>query len=67
MGVNGKFDRITRADLLAVADRFGVGTASKILRQIGQAISAWPDFAQPAGLSATEMDGIREHHAKMTN
>jgi len=34
LSVNGKRKGITDEDLLAVADRFGIGTAPKILRQI---------------------------------
>jgi len=34
LSVNGKRKDITDEDLLAVADRFGIGTAPKILRQI---------------------------------
>jgi serine/threonine-protein kinase HipA len=62
MAVNGKFSGISRADLLAVADRFGIGTAAKVLQQIGSAVSAWPDFASRAGVSLQETARIREHH-----
>jgi serine/threonine-protein kinase HipA len=31
MGVNGKFDNITRDDLLRVADRFAIGPAPRII------------------------------------
>jgi len=34
LSVNGKQSDITDDDLLAIADRYGIGTASKILRQI---------------------------------
>ncbi len=62
MAVNGKFSGISRADLLAVADRFGIGTAAQVLQRIGVAVKAWPDFAAQAGLSAPEMSRIRGHH-----
>ena len=62
MSVNGKFIGIARADLLAVADRFGIGTAAKVLQRVGEAITAWPDFALEAKLSAEETRRIREHH-----
>ncbi len=60
MAVNGKFTGISRPDLLVVADRFGIGTASKILQQVGKAITAWPDFASQAGISSDEMARIRK-------
>ena len=62
MAVNGKFDGITRDDLLAVADRFGVGTAAKVLVRVGEAVAAWPDFAKQAGVSQSEADRVGGHH-----
>jgi serine/threonine-protein kinase HipA len=63
MAVNGKFAGISRADLLAVADRFGIGTAPKILKQVREAITAWPDLAGQAGVDTIETNRIRDHHA----
>ncbi|HLA26714.1 MAG TPA: type II toxin-antitoxin system HipA family toxin [Syntrophales bacterium] len=62
MAVNGKFSGISRNDLLAVADRFGIGTAPQVLKQVGEAVSAWPDFAAQAGLGLHEVRRILEHH-----
>jgi serine/threonine-protein kinase HipA len=61
MAVNGKFTGIGRADLLAVAERFGIGTAGKVMQQIGEAVAAWPEFAARAGVSAGEVTRIRGH------
>jgi serine/threonine-protein kinase HipA len=60
MAVNGKFSDISRNDLLAVADRFGIGTAPQVLKQIGEAVSAWPDFAAQAGVGPSEIRRILE-------
>lgn len=62
MAVNGKFGGITRADILNVAERFSIGSAQKILHQVGEAVSAWPDFAAQAGVSKHEIERIRSHH-----
>ncbi len=62
MAVNEKFTGIARADLLAVADRFGIGTAAKVLQRVGEAVSAWPDFAAEAKVPPSETKRIREHH-----
>ena len=56
LSVNGKFTDITRQDLLTVADRFGVGTAEKVLKQVGAAVKAWPDFAAGAHISSYERE-----------
>ena len=50
MSVNGKFSGITRADLLAVADRFGVRRPQDALEDVRAAIDNWPEFAKQAGL-----------------
>jgi serine/threonine-protein kinase HipA len=65
--VNGKFAGITRDDLMVVADRFGIGTAPRVLKQVGEALSAWPDFAAQAAVSAAEVKRIREHHQQFSN
>ncbi|MDZ4164274.1 MAG: type II toxin-antitoxin system HipA family toxin [Smithellaceae bacterium] len=62
MAVNGKFSSISRDDMLAVADRFGIGTAPQVLKQVGGAVSAWPDFAAQAGVGLREVGRILEHH-----
>lgn len=62
MSVNGKFKDIARADMLAVANRFGIGTANKVLRDIAQAIGHWHEVAQAAGVDGKEIEKIRSHH-----
>ncbi|MGA2496514.1 MAG: type II toxin-antitoxin system HipA family toxin [Tepidisphaeraceae bacterium] len=66
MSVNGKFKDITRADLLAVADRFGIGSAAKVIRRVSEAIGQWPRYAREAGVSDNEADNeaerIGEYH-----
>lgn len=51
MSVNGKFAGITRADLLAEADRFGVRRPQDALKDVRAALDQWPAFARQAGLS----------------
>lgn len=51
MSVNGKFKQFNRNDLLADADRFGIGSAKRVIAEVREAIQAWPSFAQRAGLS----------------
>lgn len=62
MSVNGKFTGITRDDLMTVANRFSIGTAAKVLKQIGDAVKEWPDFAASANVSPKERDRISGHH-----
>jgi serine/threonine-protein kinase HipA len=62
MSVDRKFKGVTRDDFLAVADRFGVGTAPKVISQVRQAVAAWPDFAARAKVSPEETERIRADH-----
>lgn len=50
MSVNGAFDGITRADLLAVADRFIVPGAVAALEQVLSAVANWGSYAASAGV-----------------
>lgn len=58
MGVGGRFSGITQADCLSVADRFGIGPAKQVIRQVKAAIDRWPEFATQAGVEADEIRRI---------
>lgn len=62
LGVHGRFDLISRDELLAVANRFGIGTAPKVLKQVSEAVAAWPEFSARAGVSEAESRRILGHH-----
>jgi serine/threonine-protein kinase HipA len=59
MSVNGKFKDFTEEDLLAEADRFVIGTAPRIIKQVRKAILEWPSFAAEAGVSVGEIERIQ--------
>jgi len=58
MSVNGKFDDIARADLLAEAERFGVRRANDLLAEVRSAIDNWSSHAKEAGLSQATTDKV---------
>lgn len=60
MAVNGKFSRITRDDLLAVADRFRVPRAKTAIREVSAAIAEWAGFADKAGIEKRLATDIRK-------
>jgi len=62
MGVGGTFSGITRDGLLAVANRFGIGSAPKVLKKVAEAVAAWPEFADRAGVGDAETQLILSHH-----
>jgi serine/threonine-protein kinase HipA len=61
MSVNGKFNSITRDDLLMLADRFQVGAPRNLLAEVKAAVSAWPDFAGQAKVPPKMTQLIRTH------
>ena len=59
MSVNGKFDGIARADLLAEAERFSVPRAKELIADVRFAIENWSDHAQSAGLQQSKAQELR--------
>jgi serine/threonine-protein kinase HipA len=66
MSVNGKFTDISRDDLMVVAERFGVGTATKVLAEVGEAVAYWPSFAKQAKVRQSEIARVKEHHVLLS-
>lgn len=63
MNVNGKFQGITRDDLLTDADRFSVRKPREILGEVRVAIENWSAFALEAGMEDTLRDRVaRDFH-----
>jgi serine/threonine-protein kinase HipA len=58
MSVNGKFRDITAADLLAMADRFGIGTAATIIDKVRSVLANWLAYAEKAGVRAAQVQHI---------
>ncbi len=58
MSVNGKFDGISRPDLLAEADRFGVPRKEELLGDVRSALDNWTEHAKAAGLSEGKTDEL---------
>lgn len=62
MSVNGKFDRITRADVRAVAERFDLLAAlPDAIEDARAALSQWADFAKREEIDTDEIKLIAEH------
>ncbi len=58
LGVNGVFSSISRADLIAVGNRFGILKPHERLDHIAEVVMSWPQFAQQAGLSSKETNRV---------
>jgi serine/threonine-protein kinase HipA len=62
MSINGKFKDFTYKDLLEEADKFGIGEAKIIIKEVREAIIRWEDFAVQAGVSMSEIKHIKKLH-----
>ncbi|NHZ78126.1 type II toxin-antitoxin system HipA family toxin [Massilia sp. CCM 8695] len=58
MSVNGKFKDFTVEDLLAEANRFGIGTAKRVIDEVFTALGKWRDFAKVAKVKLKEIETI---------
>jgi serine/threonine-protein kinase HipA len=59
MSVNRKFDSITRADLIAEAERFSVPRAEELVVDVRSALDNWTEHAKSAGLNQSKVDELR--------
>jgi serine/threonine-protein kinase HipA len=62
MSVNGKFKDFVLEDLLAEADRFGIGEARSVIAQVSAALKDWKKYASGAGVGADEVSRIAALH-----
>lgn len=60
MAVNGKFKDITHADMLAEAERYGIGSAKTVLEEVQHAVGRWREAAEIAGVSERQYAHIAE-------
>lgn len=61
MSINGKFDEITRDDLLAFAHQINIKEANNIIDEVCEVTSHWPDMAKDCGLKQGIIDDIFTH------
>lgn len=58
MSVNGKFDDISRADLLALAAANNIKNAAEIVDEVCEAVSHWPEIARECGVPEAMVKAI---------
>lgn len=61
MSINGKFDDLTRKDLLEFAAANNIKNASEIIDQVCETASSWPELARNCGVPQTMIDAIVPH------
>jgi serine/threonine-protein kinase HipA len=60
--VNGKYDEISRQDLLHEAERFSIGGAKVILDEVRSAVQGWSRFCEESGVPRQAAEEIRKEH-----
>lgn len=58
MSVNGKFDDITRSDLMAFGNANGIKDASDVIDQVCEVTARWPEMAREVGVPAEMINAI---------
>ena len=61
MSINGKFDDLTRKDLMACAAVNNIKNATEIIDQICEVSSGWPVLAKECGVPQSMIDAIAPH------
>lgn len=61
MSINGKFDDLTRNDLLEFAAANNIKNAPEIIDQICETASGWPELAKKCGVPQTMINAIVPH------
>lgn len=61
MSINGRYDNIARADLLALAASNNIKNASEIIDQVCETAVLWPELAKNCGVPQKMIDGIVPH------
>ena len=61
MSVNGKYDNITKADLLTIASAANIKEADSIIDQICDTAAGWPALASNCGVPKAMIDAIVPH------
>jgi serine/threonine-protein kinase HipA len=62
MSVNGKFKDIIYADLMAVANRYGIGQAEEIINNTHKVFAEWRFYAEQAGLNKNIIAEVGQQH-----
>jgi serine/threonine-protein kinase HipA len=62
ISVSGVYDKINADHLLAVAQRFAIGTGPQVLSQVRDAVALWPEIAKVNKVPEAEVQEVSKHH-----
>ena len=61
MSINGKFDDITRSDLLAFAAKNNIKDAATVIDNVCEVASHWDEMAKDCGVPSPMIDAIKSN------
>lgn len=61
MSIHGKYDSISREDLLALAKANNIKDASSVIDEVCEECSRWPEMAEECGVPSSMIDSIRKN------
>ena len=61
MSINGKFEDISRKDLLSFADQNNIKGSASVIDQICEAASRWPEMAKDCGVPVVTVEAIQKN------
>jgi len=68
MSINGKRDNFSKDDLIPVGNEMNIKSGGKIIDDIVEVVSSWPDFAEDSGVDVAQiksigktLDSFRDH------
>ena len=61
MSINGKFDNLTRQDLLRFAEKNNIKEAKEIIDNVNQTVMSWSKIAYDVGVPSQMIDAVKQH------
>lgn len=61
MSINGKFDNLTRQDLLSFAEKNNIKEAKEIIEKVNETAMRWDKIAHEVGVPSQMIDAINPH------
>ncbi len=62
MSINGKRDNFFKEDLISVGKEMNIKSSDRIIDEIVEVVSSWPNYAKDAGVGASQIKSIGNAH-----
>ena len=62
MSINGKRDDFSKDDLILVGNEMNIKASERIIDDIVEVVSSWPDFAKDSGVDVSQIKSIGTTH-----